>query len=62
MKNIITNTAAPTPVPTPSLEPISLVESQRLIELEKVIEGGRQTFVEVGTALAEIRDSQIYRS
>jgi hypothetical protein len=61
MKTIITTTAAPTPMPTPSLEPISLVESQRLIELEKVIETGRQRFIEVGNALAEIRDARLYR-
>jgi hypothetical protein len=43
------------------LEPITIVESKRLIELEKIIEAGKQTFVEVGTALAEIRDSRLYK-
>ncbi len=40
---------------------MSLVpESKRLLALEKVIEKGRQTFVDVGCALAEIRDSKLY--
>lgn len=38
----------------------ALVES-RLTELESVIERGQQTFIEVGVALAEIRDSKLYR-
>lgn len=33
----------------------------RLKELEVVIERGRQTFIEVGNALLEIRDRQLYR-
>lgn len=33
----------------------------RLAELEAVIERGLQTFVDVGTALMEIRDSRLYR-
>jgi len=33
----------------------------RLTELETVIEHGLQTFVDVGTALMEIRDSRLYR-
>jgi hypothetical protein len=45
-----------------SLTPISLDESKRLIELEKVIEAGQQTFIQVGDALAEIRDSRLYKS
>ena len=43
-------------------EAISLTESKRLIELESVIERGQKTFLEVGDALTEIRDSRIYRS
>ena len=39
-------------------EPITLDESKRLIELEKIIEAGRLTFIEVGFALAEIRVGQ----
>lgn len=45
-----------------SIEPIALSESRRLIALEETIEAGRQTFVEVGLALAEIRDSRLYRN
>jgi hypothetical protein len=33
----------------------------RLPELETIIERGQQTFVEVGAALLEIRDSRLYR-
>jgi hypothetical protein len=36
-------------------------ERFRLSELEIVIEGGLQTFVDVGLALGEIRDSRLYR-
>jgi hypothetical protein len=44
------------------LEAITLPESKRLIDLEKTIAAGQKTFVEVGTALAEIRDAKLYRS
>jgi hypothetical protein len=37
------------------------VNFSRLKELERVIERGKQTFVDVGLALAEIRDSRLYR-
>lgn len=37
-------------------------ESVRLCELERVIQKGKDTFVEVGNALAEIRDSRMYRA
>ena len=40
---------------------MSLHESRRLAELEKVIARGKQTFVEVGLALAEIRDLRLYK-
>ena len=40
---------------------ITLVESKRLIELEKVIKAGKSAFVEVGVALCEIRQSRLYR-
>ena len=40
---------------------ITLAESKRLIELENIVSRGKQTFIEVGTALAEIRDSKLYR-
>ncbi len=36
------------------------VVSRSLVECEEVIERGMQTFVEVGQALAEIRDSRLY--
>lgn len=36
-------------------------ESLRMNALESIISKGKQTFVEVGTALAEIRDSKYYR-
>lgn len=40
---------------------LSLIEVQRLEVLESVIEAGMQTFVHVGNALLEIRDSRLYR-
>jgi hypothetical protein len=43
------------------LEDITLEESRDLVRLEKVIDGGLQTYVEVGFALAEIRDRRLYR-
>jgi hypothetical protein len=43
-------------------ETITPSESVRLIALERVIDKGKNTFVEVGNALSEIRDSRIYRS
>ena len=45
-----------------ALEPISLPESRDLIALEKVIERGLETFVQVGEALATIRDRRLYRT
>ena len=36
-------------------------ESERLAELEKTIGRGQKTFVEVGLALAEIRDLRLYK-
>ena len=45
-----------------ALEPISLPESRDLIALEKVIERGLETFVQVGEALAEIRDRKLFRT
>lgn len=38
------------------------VEVARLAELEEVVERGQQTFVEVGLALAEIRENLLYRA
>jgi hypothetical protein len=37
------------------------VERSRLAELEAVIERGLHTFVEVGSALMEVRDGRLYR-
>jgi hypothetical protein len=42
-------------------EVITLKESSRLIELEKVVTTGLQSWIEVGEALIEIRDSRLYR-
>ena len=47
---------------TAALEPIIMDESHDLIALEKVIERGLETFVQVGEALAEIRDRKLYRT
>jgi hypothetical protein len=43
------------------LQPISISESRDLIALEKIVAKGLQTFVEVGEALAEIRDRKLYK-
>lgn len=40
---------------------LALVPTQRLTELEGVIERGLDTFVDVGRALLEIRDERLYR-
>lgn len=40
---------------------LSPTESTRLQKCEAVIEKGLQTFIEVGNALLEIRDSRLYR-
>lgn len=44
-----------------SNEIITPEESVRLCELERIIQRGKDTFVEVGTALAEIRDAKLYK-
>jgi hypothetical protein len=49
------------PMIAPAVTEASPVEASRLQELEQVIQQGLVTFVEVGTALAEIRDSRLYR-
>lgn len=43
------------------LELLPLTEEKRLEELEVIIDTGFKTFVNVGTALLEIRDSRLYR-
>lgn len=40
---------------------VSADEAARLAELEEIVHRGLATFVEVGTALTEIRDSGLYR-
>ena len=40
---------------------MSVRETARLAELEKTIARGKKTFVEVGLALAEIRDLRLYK-
>lgn len=42
-------------------EVISMEESRDLTRLETIVASGLQTFVEVGEALAEIRDRKLYR-
>lgn len=41
---------------------LDITEQAKLFDLERKIEAGLQTFVEVGLALMEIRDSELYRS
>lgn len=40
---------------------LTTIEEGQLVKLEAIIEHGLQTFVEVGNALAKIRDSRLYR-
>ena len=40
---------------------LAAAETARLVELEGVVSRGLQTFIEVGKALREIRDSKLYR-
>ena len=40
---------------------VRIRDDERLAELEKVIAKGRKTFLEVGRALMEIRDTRLYR-
>jgi hypothetical protein len=47
---------------TAVMEAISIDESKRLIELETRIKAGVETFVEVGDALSEIKESRLYRA
>ena len=41
---------------------MTAAETDRLVELEHTVERGLQTFVEVGQALAEIRERKLYRA
>lgn len=54
-------TAIAEPQEVETLLPLSQEESRRLKECEKVIQRGRDTFLEVGGALGEIRESRLYR-
>jgi hypothetical protein len=42
--------------------PLTAPEAEQLSELEAVIERGFQTFLEVGAALAAVRDARLYRA
>lgn len=44
------------------MESLVAAEESRLGELEIRIERGLKTFIEVGTALMEIRESRLYRA
>lgn len=41
--------------------PVTTAERERLAALEETIDQGMTTFIAVGTALAEVRDGQLYR-
>lgn len=41
--------------------PLTAVEEHRLLDRERLVEEGLNSFVVVGTALAEIRDEKLYR-
>src|SRR4030042_6085647 len=41
---------------------LSTTERVRLEQYEKIIERGKQTFIEVGSALMSIRESRLYRA
>ena len=43
-------------------ESLTIIEASRLVTLEGVIESGMRTFIEVGTALCQIRDARLYKS
>ncbi len=47
--------------PIPALAASKPEKSQRLAKLEQIIAAGRQTFVDVGSALLEIRDLELYK-
>ena len=43
------------------VKPLSVLEQKRLVQLEDVVAENFKSFVQVGQALAEIRDRQLYR-
>jgi len=45
----------------PNTQTVDRVDARRLVQLEGLIARGLETFVEVGKALLEIRDSRLYR-
>lgn len=61
-KRIETVDSTPAAATAVMSESISLDESKRLIELETIINAEQKAFIEVGNALAEIRDTRLYRS
>ena len=50
------------PRDTPALAPLTTEEAEDLQVMESLIDRGQRTFVEVGQALAAIRDSRLYRA
>jgi hypothetical protein len=44
------------------MESLTAKETVRLCKLERIIQKGKDTFVEVGNSLGEIRDSKMYRA
>ena len=50
------------PTATMLVERLTASERDRMVELERVVDTGLYTFVEVGLALKEIRDSKLYRT
>jgi hypothetical protein len=50
------------PLTAPAIKPsLTSIEQKELTKLEAVIKAGWETFLEVGHALAEIRDKKLYR-
>lgn len=47
--------------PIPALAASKPEKSQRLARLEQIIAAGRQTFFDVGNALLEIRDAELFK-
>jgi hypothetical protein len=54
--------AALTHVPTHAPPSLPTIDHDRLAELEAVVDRGLHVFVDVGLALATIRDEQLYRA
>lgn len=59
---VIESAEVPAPDEAGEMGPLSATENQRRAELEDVIERNFKAFVETGQALAEIRNSRLYRS